>query len=445
MLVRILTVAVASTTCDVEVGLPEISVNCQRPFVWSTTKLTYRATINIRNESISNAEVDGILQGCLYTQVEYLNLDGNLISTLPLTSPTPTLGIFLRGLNLARNRLTVITSYDGFDYFENLEELNLQNNSITFIEVGAFEYLTRLSRLDLSINRIEHFDFALLKSTHFFTSLTTADLRGQSNGSPVCPTDVYTTETSCTELSPCGTEVLACPEPDEKCLPTERPNNLIELRCFNFDDIPVGEEWQTQVSVNASIRLAYNNLFMVQHEAFLDCPHTEATELYMNNNAITYVGGYAFTTLTMLRKIDLSDNPVTYIARGALHGLAVLETLLMRNMELAIFDYQQLKGFQKLAEVDLTNQLYGFADCDAQTAWHSKLAFRHSLARCNPVEGSCEYGSMGCVVSRGPYELEGAEMQESPEVDTVGVGGIIAVVVVTAGILVGYAIHRRRA
>ena len=448
MLPYLVATAAAVASCVVDVGLPEIRVDCLAPVTWGSDRTDYRATINIQNQSIPTFPA-----GCPYTEIEYLNLDGNEIATLPLTAAPPTtqatttqqpIGVFLpaqqadtstdlsklRGINLARNRISVI--YAGaFSGSPLLEEINLQNNRITFIQAAAFAGLSALLTLDLRWNRIHKFNYALLTAA--------VDVRGQSNGSPTCnSTDLHTAEVTCV------TGVLACPETATVCSPTERPSGDYELRCFNFDHLPAAGAWTSTAIVNESIRLAHNNLSIVPHEGFKACPHTEATALYLNNNSITYVGGYAFLTLTRLETIDLSDNPVEYIARGALSGLAGLRTLLMRNMHLGIFDYQLLKGYHELAEVNLTNQLYGYADCEAKTAWHTHKSFISSLARCNPVEGACPGGAMGCVLGREPFALAGLEMQESPKADTVGTAGIAAVAIVAVGMLAGYAIHIRR-
>ena len=320
MLLYLVATATAVASCVVDVGLPEIRVDCLAPVVWGGDRTDYRATINIQNQSIGTFPA-----GCPYTEIEYLNLDGNKIATLPVAAS----GLSkLRGINLARNRLSVI--YAGaFSGSPLLGEIDLQNNSITLIESEAFAGLSALVALDLRWNRIHKFAYALLAAA--------VDVRGQSNGSPTCnSTDLHTAEVTCSNNNPCATGVLACPETATVCTPTERPSGDYELRCFNFDHLPKAGAWTSTTIVNESIRLAHNNLSIISHEGFKSCPHTEATALYLNNNSITYVGGYAFLTLTRLQTINLSDNPVEYIARGALSGLAALRTLLMRNMHLGI-------------------------------------------------------------------------------------------------------------
>ena len=445
MLAAVIPAAVlGSSNCYVDFGLPEVNVTCPTaPIEWGSDRLDYRATLNVANQSLTS---HAFLDTCSYTAVEYLNLEGNAIATLPLSGLTG-----LRGLNLARNRISMIDN-TAFAEFTLLRHIDLQSNKITFIESGAFTGLDFLVSLDLRSNWIEMFDYHIvdLDRDTYLPDLTVIDLRNQSNGSPTCTFTqlaLYESDNGCPAETagaqrPCSGH-WACPEPATVCRPTLRPNQNRELRCFNFDAVPDAEQWGTD-EIQESIRLAHNNLSVIPHTGFKDCPHTEATALYLNNNSITRVGGHAFSTLTRLRLLDLSDNPVEYISRGGLSGLTALETLLMRNMHLAIFDFQQLIAYHSLARVDLSNQLYGYADCEGKSVWDSHADFISSLSRCNPIEPSCPGGDMGCVLPRPPYALAGVEMPVPPKADAVGTAGIVALAVVTVGILAGYAIHRRR-
>lgn len=443
----IASVVLANPSCFVEVGLPEIHVTCtETPVEWPQTKLPYRATVNLANLSRTSLSVE--LGDCPFTSVEYLNLEGNLLSEFPAWSLH---FLDIIGLNMGRNHLSAVHA-SSFAGLTTIKYIDLQHNRITYIANDAFVQMTTLLTLDLRSNWIEEFNYyeVYLSSMLNELALTSINIQNQSNGDPTCLYDkraVWNSEYSYYCREPAAgvcNGAWACPEPVAVCRPTERPDGIFDLRCYSFDALPAGGDWAGTNPIEGSIRIAHNNLSVIPHAGFSDCPHTGATAIYLNNNSITSVGGHAFASLTLLRTIDLSDNPIEYIVRGAFAYVSALETLLMRNMHLGIFDYQQLKAYHRLSTVDLTNQLYGYADCEGKAAWNSHAEFISSLTRCNPIEPSCPGGDMGCVLSRTIYALAGVELPVAPQADTVATGGIVALAVVIVGILAGYAIHRRK-
>ena len=86
------------------------------------------------------------------TNLEYLNLENNSISTIELHSFSDL--IKLETLILSLNNLTYFNDTFIFSPLSSLKFLNLSSNRIEIIQSNLFDSLFKLETLDLSLNRI---------------------------------------------------------------------------------------------------------------------------------------------------------------------------------------------------------------------------------------------------------------------------------------------------
>lgn len=437
-------VAAALGACTERIGLPEIVVDCVDEVTYPlvTDRSNYRATLNIANLSLLTHVVPDLKNK--YSNVEYLNLEGNQITHIynnwgficAASSTTGTTQCALRGVNLARNHLSVIGG-DSFAGVPGIWYLDLRQNVITRIDRGAFDLLTRLQDLNLAGNRIELYTFSVQ-----FGEICTVDLSDQYNGSPTCNRTAVAQ--GCAYQSDFDEECensLACEATQARCFISQRRDAGDDYRCFNLDKLPVSWDDAATRPVER-LWMNGNNITVVPHNGFEKCPYTTARELHLSANQITYVGGYALGTLPHLRVIDLSANPIEFIARAALKGLTALVTLNLRGLHLGAFDFQLLRvPLFPLANLDVSGQLYAAVECNGQSRWQSHADLAHSLGQCNPSPTSCPEGAMGCVLPRGPAM---AELEATPESEPIGNTALVITGVVFVGIIAGYALHQYR-
>ena len=119
--------------------------------------LNFSAPSNIRAAYLGDNRIESIEIGALNSQIRYIDLSANKLSSLSFLNYYPSL-ITLR---LCGNLVTRVTG-DNFKTTLELMEIDLSSNDIYFLERYTFSQLTKLFRIDLTNNRLlalEEFTF----------------------------------------------------------------------------------------------------------------------------------------------------------------------------------------------------------------------------------------------------------------------------------------------
>ena len=111
--------------------------------------LNFSAPANIRAVYLENNRVEKVLIGALNSQIMLINLSDNKLSSLFFVNQFQ----HLVTLKLRGNMITSVTK-DTFRTTLELQELDLSNNEIGFLESQAFSRLAYLFIVDLSNNRL---------------------------------------------------------------------------------------------------------------------------------------------------------------------------------------------------------------------------------------------------------------------------------------------------
>ena len=225
-----------------------------------------------------------------YGQLESLDLSNNLVHTLG--SNNFRLQQQLISLNLSNNALRTLAK-SALHGLATLKVLDLSNNNLTDLDEQAFRYTSELEHLDLSGNSLTSLPVGLLRNLHRIRSLV---LNGNS--------------------------LLESPAANLALTPSlerlDMSDNLVqELSKESLPSLPA----LTQLS------LANNVLRSVSDDAFDRIPGLLSLDLSGNN--VTYVPSAALSKLAVLTSLVLSRNPL-----GELKNLAFRNLFELRNLEL---------------------------------------------------------------------------------------------------------------
>ncbi len=148
-------------------------------FTWSDTGGVTDAVINIKNNMISSVPLSGNCgtgTGCGYWFLKEVNFENNELTEFKEDMIRNNWDTEI--INLNNNKINQIFSpwtLDGGAYY-NLRELYLNNNEIQSLVSGAFNYFNNLQTLEMANNKITTLPFGHLFDTTKLTALSSINL-----------------------------------------------------------------------------------------------------------------------------------------------------------------------------------------------------------------------------------------------------------------------------
>jgi Leucine-rich repeat (LRR) protein len=264
--------------------------SCSHPFAY-LTKLT---TLNMAENQLEVIN-KSIFRGL--TDLKHLSLYRNKIRRLEENcfrfGGSDSENIALTKLDLSANQIQRLDT-NIFNSLSNLEELLLNSNQISSIEVLCFQDLKQLKQLDLSCNEIES-----LKKEMFLGLISLNNLVVSNNA-------LFALEDNC----------------------------FAELENLKKLD------------------LSYNKLEELNSSNFSNLRNLEDLSIRVNN--VKSVTAGTFLGLFNLKKFDLSFNKLDALERHAFSGMCNLEELKLTGNLLKILDEQSFNDLTKLKILDLS-------------------------------------------------------------------------------------------
>ena len=306
--------------------------------------LNFSAPANIRAVYLENNRVEKVVIGAVNSQILFINLSHNRLSSLSFANQFPD----LVSLELRGNMITSVTR-DTFRTTLVLKELDLSSNEIKFLESRAFSRLAYLFAVDLSNNQLH----VLEESTFPHEKLHKLDLSMNrlSNVSP----NIFTGNPSNLEIfdlsdntvvgslyaiinisrnilildlknfSRSSHAVLLC----MTCL---RDTEFTGLQFLYISSLNLANSVSMHYVNAPSLRVAelkYNNLKTIPVDYLSSTVDIEMLNLEGNN--IRSIQQHDFDTVQKLFTINLSKNLVTHIAKGAFEFTVRLQLLILSH------------------------------------------------------------------------------------------------------------------
>ncbi|CAD5122975.1 unnamed protein product [Dimorphilus gyrociliatus] len=269
--------------------------------------------LDISNNRISLLSTN-LLSACIV--LERLNLSGNLISERSLSQKVFLQNKNLKILDLSRNKLSGILSYNNFAGLDKLDTLILEHNDIRGFQANTFKDMVNLKHLRLNENRLDILD------TYFqpLKSLVALELQFCSIKRIRPMAFNQSIELATLDLSKNRLEEVPI-----KSLKFLRHLTVLLLNKNNFTTIPSYSF--TFLGRLQELRLSHmQHLKSVQDYAF-DGLHS-IIELHMSNNPkLSYISNKAFQEMATPKVLSLHSNNLTTIGNDALrwYGISVKE------------------------------------------------------------------------------------------------------------------------
>ncbi|XP_078597602.1 uncharacterized protein LOC144873799 [Branchiostoma floridae x Branchiostoma japonicum] len=291
--------------------------------------------LEIHNNLVTN---DGIEQGAFngLRKLEYLYLSGNSLSSVPVDLP-PT----LKSLYLDNNYISTIPP-TALSQTGNLERLYLENNALTDdgITPGSLEGVSNLKYLILSQNRLRSVPSELPKSLEV---LSLEDNRLTK----IPPYKFY-------ELQDLERLYLNNNSLTNDGIADEAFEGMISLERLYLSNNSLGAVPYNLPRTLHQLFLQDNRITALEPFTFSTLPQLK--RLYVRGNRLTNnkVADQAFDGLGDLQLLDLSKNNLTSIPGDLPRSL---QKLYLEGNELSTLPLQSFKKVGSLTELDLSNNL----------------------------------------------------------------------------------------
>ncbi|XP_078663925.1 uncharacterized protein LOC144907028 [Branchiostoma floridae x Branchiostoma belcheri] len=208
---------------------------------------------------------------------------------------------------------------DLFEDLVDLEELDLDNNQITDIDVGAFEDLPKLRLLFLYRNALG--------------KLQTGVFKGMINLQKI-----YLSSNNITKVEDRAFEGL---------------NNLLIIQLHENQIEEIGDGAFEGLPTLIDLDLHLNNLTTIPGKAISTLSNLKRVQLF--ENMITMVKEHDFKDLERLQIIYLQDNLIQMIENGAFENLPALQWLDLSSNQLVVIPSGVFNGLDALQRLDLSD------------------------------------------------------------------------------------------
>lgn len=254
----------------------------------------FKPLTNLKWLSIDHNNFHTITEGSLdsLTELKYLNLESNKLTTIPVNLFKPIRHSKLKDVRFSNNELTGIPS-DTFRSLISLETILLTGNKIKHIQTDAFSDLQNLNKLIISNNLISRISSGAFSN---LPSLSKLDL--QNNLLSEISFGYFTNISNPLKLNLSRNQISSC-NSDSKVLNVE----ILDLRYNNLPRVPICLE---HTALLKKLYLDFNIISTLEHNGFMHLTSLEYLSLQQNN--IMIVSRKAFFGLQNLQYLDLSKN-----------------------------------------------------------------------------------------------------------------------------------------
>lgn len=296
-----------------------------------------------------------------------LHIQNNELETMNITL------VNLKGLtylDLSYNHLTKLIGYE-INRIQNVEVINASHNMIESVENNCFIQSLKVRKIDLSFNVIKskidskifksnvELEYVDLYNNHInileddcfkYNNLTFLNLE-KNNITGIISSKTFTGLKNITKLDLSQQNITV--------LKNKSFEAMISLNHLNLSRNLI-YEIENSTFINSTIfilDLSFNNVTEIY---FVKENLANLTELYLNNNKITYIESGLFKKQTSLKKLDLSENEITKIEPNALplaslQYLNILDNRLVGNIETKMFSPAKFLRFLDLSNYNLSN------------------------------------------------------------------------------------------
>lgn len=346
--------------------LTHIDLMSLNGMVLTTVILSHNRLTQIEYESFSRVQA-----------IVALNAESNLLTSLPLSfgciqhvsfnnnpgiAELPQLdcvasgGWFTMSLSLSGSSITTISpstfSRPRALPLIYLEDFDLRNSLLEVIESGTFAYLTKISNLFLSGNRLATLDgvFGNVSITYLDVAYNRITEIGRSS-LPIL-TQLESLLLQGNFISTVSADTFGAPEGT-----MESFINLIYINLANNQLSVILPSTFARCIYLSSLDVADNQLTSLNASAFIGL--TSLSTLNLARNRISSIMSDTFPSLeTALTYVDLSGNSLTVLTANISSSLSMVETVRLTNNEITLIEAGVLAGATGILSLDLgMNQL----------------------------------------------------------------------------------------
>nr|XP_028573411.1 LOW QUALITY PROTEIN: toll-like receptor 13 [Podarcis muralis] len=231
----------------------------------------------------------------------------------------------------------------------NVETLNLQHNSFTSVNEGAFENCTHLRSLNMAFNKLKVLPMTLFLSLHSLKLLSLAN--NKFTMVPNATSNMPSLE--CLDLS--FNKIYRILPGDFAHL-----NNLKSLYATGNRISHVHSDIFGNLHSLQELNLEINLLTEI-NEPFPGSLKNLET-LILRQNKLDSIKKDVFKNLTSLLVLNLADNQITAIEPGAFEGLSNLQSLVLGSNKITKDTFQEglFQGLSSLVDLDLFNNYISY-------------------------------------------------------------------------------------
>ncbi|XP_041040631.1 TLR4 interactor with leucine rich repeats [Carcharodon carcharias] len=244
--------------------------------------------------------------------------------------------------SLGGNFISNVSDFD-FTHFTRLLRLDLQYNKIQHIHPKTFEKLSRLEELYLGNNIISCIP------ANVFNDLRRLRLLNMNNNSlKKLNQNIFSHLVNLIKLRLDGNSLEILQDAVFKHL-----GNLLYLRLESNKIHTISGNTFLNLRKLTYLNLARNNQTSI-HDSAMFVHLRSLTTLILDENNIKYLGNRVFQMLQKLSRLSLSKNKISYIATEAFGGLSGLRELFINGNLLREIPNKLLNPLEKLEQLDLS-------------------------------------------------------------------------------------------
>ncbi|KAI9550756.1 hypothetical protein GHT06_013401 [Daphnia sinensis] len=319
----------------------------------------------ILNDNSLAFKADADLSGFRYA-LQTINLVGEKMGQIPVKQMNDIRNLRSLGLSSLDEKIST-NDFEG--YGAALEHLSLSKNKLKTISSNSFRHVPGLKTLDLSDNRISQ-----IEADAFADVGTSLIHLSMANGIGVgsLPSEPFKKLVSLQSIDLSNNRITN--------LPDDFFHLMKEIRSINLQDNAI-EKIPQQMLNNGhtpnlvNVSLSFNFISAIEAQTFSDLPHLKI--LNLEENKITRIAKGAFQNIENLEYISLDGNMISTIEAEAFHNLPKLETLNLghNSLEKLSFDWLDQVGTLSAIKLDVSHNLIQQLSSN-RTGWSSYSSIR---------------------------------------------------------------------